>query len=494
MSIALLNRQTAQVIPIGALSDAAALPGRLSHADLAVRFQRSRLNAEMLTTASARRSAENPNSASVADLQSILVDRLNTLAEPTAAIQWVAPDLAPAELQNALRHLAGVIVNTPAGWSEAYQFNLREIILAAGLVEAADQIYVVEDAIAALLAELPNPQLTPHGASGVCQPGPTLVLSAGATMTELLLVDVPVDLSQLTSADFHLRSFAYAGDAIDQDILAQLLVDQALPEAKALPPRPRPGEPDCQVRERWQQHLSASEAGRSLLITAGQLKLALQQEPMAILAPNQEQRHQLDCRQQILMPYFQRLNHELNRLLAEAGMSTPAVRQVILSGGSVLLTLPWLHQKLPHAMQIHSSAALSSRVAVGLARLPLYPQAFDSSRHRYSQLFLLHELLQALPDRPLTIAAIFQALEQRGINTHACQRTLLRLLEGPLPTGLVASSQFNSSALFLRPDRQTYHLNPDLRDRLQADLAALLEVSIQTCDEPLLAQISLPIA
>ncbi|HAT15639.1 MAG TPA: hypothetical protein DCS91_20515, partial [Microcoleaceae bacterium UBA11344] len=150
-------------------------------------------------------------------------------------------------LDAALEDLQGVILGTPANWSDAYRFNLREAVLGAGLVGDSSQIFVVEDAIATLLSavtSVTNLNLTP-GRSGesiaddrvvrLRSPtstvvldeqsliGGTLILNAGAATVELALVDLPENMQDLTYADFTCQSFAYAGNAFDQDIICQLL-------------------------------------------------------------------------------------------------------------------------------------------------------------------------------------------------------------------------------------------------------------------------------
>uniref|UniRef100_A0ACD5GSA8 Uncharacterized protein n=1 Tax=Desertifilum tharense IPPAS B-1220 TaxID=1781255 RepID=A0ACD5GSA8_9CYAN len=57
--------------------------------------------------------------------------------------------------------------------------------------------------------------------------GHTLAINSGATMTELVLVDLPNQHQKLTHPDFKLRSFAYGDQAIDQDIISQLFLPQA---------------------------------------------------------------------------------------------------------------------------------------------------------------------------------------------------------------------------------------------------------------------------
>ena len=185
---------------------------------------------------------------------------------PQAAIAVRANGLDTEILATALQQLQGVILGCPAAWGDTYRFNLREAVLAAKLVQSSEQIFFLEDAIASVLAGLPSLGRgedgemgnrgvgedaiasilagLPHSGTGGGkensssqtpdeeQPftlsrsswyGGTLVINAGATTTEVALVDLPDDLQHLTYNDFALYSLPYAGHAIDQDIFCQLL-------------------------------------------------------------------------------------------------------------------------------------------------------------------------------------------------------------------------------------------------------------------------------
>ncbi|XHX76532.1 MAG: hypothetical protein RBJ76_19130 [Stenomitos frigidus ULC029] len=450
-----------------------------------------------------------------------LVALLETLQDKTAGLTVTAPTLTVALLQAAIANLSGVVIGCPTGWSDTYCFNLREAVLATGLVDRAEQIYFVEEAIAALLATLPQPipsarQLEesfslPNYVEPSLQGG-TLIVSAGATTTELLLVDVPSDLTLLNREALYLRSLAYAGDAIDQDIICQILYPSAWNwdslELHNLD-LPLPGEPDQKARDRLQQRLRSSELGSHLLNAARQLKLALHQQNSATFTLHQQQWtvSQQDLQSRVVMPYLQQLNRELNVLLNQSGIAVQAVRQVICTGGTTALPTiaQWLKQKLPNMRLIHtvgSDDITSSAIALGLAALPRYPQVLDDVRHQYSDYFLLHELLRVLPDEPLSVGRILQLLEQQGINTAFCQRQILSLLEGQLPTGLVPSPKSTSlltpsswqnsdyqflttMPLFVREGNQLYSFSLEGRDRLQRYLSTLLANTHQKLAEPL---------
>ncbi|MEB3179323.1 MAG: hypothetical protein VKL59_09865 [Nostocaceae cyanobacterium] len=395
--------------------------------------------------------------------------------------------LGSADLASILNHLEGVIFSCPSAWSEQYRFNVREAVLESNLVTSPEQIFFVEEAIATLLSELPQPDGTriklPTPDNYVREPrhwvvGDTLIINAGAVSTELALVNLPVKIENLTHSDFLLHSFAYAGDAIDQDIICQLLCnprwrrsrfdeyDEESREASHWQPNipglddmywdslqlekldlPRAGETDLMARIRLQQVLCSSLLGRAVMDAAIAVKLILQTQDACNLelADKRWLLRRQDLEAMVLVPYVQRLNRELNRLLVNRGVVTEAIHQVICTGGTAALgaITRWLRQKLPNAtitQDLYSGESGSpacSRVAYGLAMLPLHPHVLEVARQQYSDYFLFAELLRVTPNRPITFGEIIRLLEERGINTYVCQQRLLSFLENQLPPGLV---------------------------------------------------------
>jgi hypothetical protein len=466
--------------------------------------------------------------------------------------------LPTEEIMAALQQLQGVVVSYPANWPDTYPFNVREAILKAGLVERADDIYFLEDAIAAVLSGLPDPAEPPPSTNG--QPvqqqtlyachwsGGTVVLSAGATVTEMALANLPESLGDLSYQDFALHSMAYAGDAMDLDMICHLLHpperrqprnleryrgpsdpegwgwQAAMPELDAAHwddldldslDFPRVAEPDLGRRYRLQQRLESSLLGQSLLEAVRHLKIILQHQPQfeLELADQRWIVRSKDLEDRIILPYIQRINGHLNKLLSEVGLSTQGINQVICTGGSA--SLPkisrWLRQKFPNATIIqdtyHSDRPPScSRVAYGLVNLMRYPEVLDRTRHQYSDMFLLMELLRTLPDQPMPLSGILHLLQERGINTEACELHLIALLEGRLPPGLLpatnnpyvkAPSEDDSNLqallttpLFSRPNNQVYVPNPEQCQRLLTYMTSLLADKRQTLADPLLIELS----
>ncbi len=458
----------------------------------------------------------------------------------TALLSTLKPDpltvsaqgLSSDELQTALSRLAGVILGCSTGWSDAYRFNLREAVLSAGLVTKPEQIFFIEDAIAALLSELPGGS-DPISASKPVAPaspiqkpqsvfqGSTFILSAGALFTELLLVDLPPDPHTLSRENLCLRSTAYGGNAVDQDIICQLLYPSVWGWRNLGSPNldlPLPGEPDLAARYRFQQRLRSNDLGQNLLRIAKQIKLAFQREESVTFTLHERQwtMTQQDFHSRVMAPYIQLINREINTLLTQTGIGVQAVRQILCTGGTAsnVAIAHWLKQKFPNAalgQDPSNSMAFSSRTAFGLAKLPLYPQLLEAARHQYSDYFLLRELLQTLPNEPLPLRHILQLLEAQGINTQACQQAIFNLVEGQLPIGLVPSkadralltpeSRQNpeyqvlaASPIFLRESNQVYRLNPDLRDYLWQYLSAILDGTHQTLEEPLPLDLGVQVA
>ncbi|MBE9037804.1 hypothetical protein [aff. Roholtiella sp. LEGE 12411] len=393
-----------------------------------------------------------------------------------------------------INNIAGVICTCPSSWSEQYRFNVREAVLTSKLIQHPQQVFFVEEAIASLLPQLDGANgeqvqlsdrqgLRPAKTSEYSLVGNTLVINIGATATEMLLVDLPENLVQLTHNDFMLHSFAYAGKGIEQDIICQLLLPPKSRQSRiatqsdsktissnpwqwqpAIPgldqmrwhslgleelELPRVGEPDITARIRLQQRLESSLLGQAVLDAALALKLILQHQDSFTLelADQRWILQRRDLESQVFIPFVRRLNRELNKLLVARGIPTEAINQAILGGGvtSVGTVNRWLRQKLPNAKIIQdlylgeNGAPSCSRVAYGLAMLPLHPQVLEIPRQQYTDYFLFTELLRLLPDRPLSFGEIIQLFESRGINTRTCQQRLLAFLEGELPPGLIPS-------------------------------------------------------
>ncbi|HEY9699694.1 MAG TPA: hypothetical protein V6D10_20710 [Trichocoleus sp.] len=459
-------------------------------------------------------------------LQQALSTLLSTLVQSAAPLAFSCNALgfAEADFSRVLRQLQGMVVGCPAEASDTYRFNLREAILQTKLIAQPAQIVFLEDAIATMLSALASadeppivlPQPLDSTLQAVQWQGNTLIFQAGATVTELGFVTLPDRPTDLTHADFQTRSLHYAGSAIDQDIISQLLYPALLETAQPLETEteasaqwlsslnpqlaepqvnfslesidlkelgledftfPMPGEPEIEKRHQLQQRLASTASGQQLLEAAETLKLALQQQSrFPIKLPHYRAIVlRQDLTTKVLLPYVQRLNRELNTLLSQVDIAPAQVDQVICTGGTASLAAVarWLRQKLPNAMIVQDAYARSlrsrhcipscSRIAYGLAALPLYPQLLDRSRQQYSDYFLLLELLRVFPSQPISLTEILHQLEKRGIQTAICRSRIQALLEGNLPTGLTpdpAEQALLTPESRSNPDYQAIHLAP----------------------------------
>ncbi|MEQ8964116.1 MAG: hypothetical protein RLP02_40480, partial [Coleofasciculus sp. C2-GNP5-27] len=363
-----------------------------------------------------------------------------------------------------------------------------------------------------------SPPLTPE--STTLGRGWTLVIDSGATTTELALVDLPYNPRQLTYADFQLQSWSYAGQAIDQDIVWQLLYPQMseaqlaqLNLSQDLEP-PLPGQPDPKRRDRALFELQHSVLGQALLKAAEYLKLILahKTEFTLELGTFRWTVQQNDFHTTIITPFIEQLNQQVNQLLIQAGQSQQAIRQAICTGGNVKSkrVKQWLQDKLPNATLIQDSELPQTWVATGLARLPLYPHVFNRFQQQYSDYFLLSELLKAFPStekesgiRDYSLAEIRQRLERQGLNTVACYERLLGFLHGQFPSGLIPecdrlqgfslTSPPNSPDadlpevnLFSSAGDRLYRANFQQHERLRQYLKLVVSSLSQTFDEPLI--------
>ena len=486
-------------------------------------------------------------------LQALLVELTPKATKSDSEVKVGAIGLEPEQLQSVLEKLEGVIVNYPAAWGDTYRLNLRETILSAKLVRQPEQIFFLEDAIAPILAGITSfkANVQQQGTTNknfptTWQDG-TLVINAGATTTELALVNLPENLEDLRHSDFGVRSWHYAGNAIDQDIFCQLLYPQLSEEQQqqlSFPSDlelPLPSQPEQPKRDRLTLFLHSSPLGQALLKASSYLKLILQQkEEFTFNLGNYQwlvKRRDLEAK--VIKPFLEQLNLQLNSLLAQTGISEQGIYQVFCIGGTagLLLLKKWLQAKLPNATLIQDSdSPTGSWVATGLATLPLYPQVLNQSQQQYSDYFLLLELLRAFPkkggdgtrkptsspitslgsssekdttlssvDRPYSLKEIMQQLERRGLNTKACYQRLVRLIEGELPSGLVPSTdhtnllaiasqenphylQVAAAGLFSQEENQLYHLNLQQQERLLQYLDLLLSGTYQQFEEPMIVK------
>lgn len=443
--------------------------------------------------------------------------RLQMYGQPQVSLYWLQrvlqallevlkPGAAASTPEGVLRtqaaqNLQGAIVSCPAGGNDAYRFNWREGLLRSRTITHSDRVYFLEEAIAALLGWQGDERV---------QPGMTLILHPGAATTELALVDLPSHWERLSRDRFYLRSFPYAGEGIVEDIFYQLLYPQWLSQPGFLQQLnltiPQAGLPDVPQRDRARSQLRSFAGGWRLLETAKRVwpilqKQAVLQSTLGELTWCVQKR---DFDRYVVKPYLETLNGEVNRLLSQAGLPSQAITQVLISGGTGLALSDELQQWL--ALKCDSVRCLTPEnpqeiVAMGLARLPQYPQLLDAIAHQYSDYFLLRELLEVLPNRQISETEVMQRLERRGINTRPVRDRILSWLTGTLPPGLIpttdrgawlaVTSQQNrdyqtiTSASLGQIEGDGYRINTKQRQRLLQYIETLVASSEQHLAEPL---------
>lgn len=449
------------------------------------------------------------------DVQHILTQLL-TLLKPGDR-PWLhcgAEGLTTAEFRDRLAQLDGVIVNHPSGSSDTYRFTLRETVLAAGLVPQPDQIFFVDEVVAALLGSGGGDRLGTGDAVGTAIAGPCLVLSAGASTTEILVIGAAKPLAQLTPQDRYIRRLAYAGNSLDQDIICHLLYPIARGwESLDLPGLnlPLPGEPDLEARYRLQQRLESVPLGQRLLNSVRKIKPILCQQDVSFAADGRQWTiRQQDLQNWIIAPYLQQLNREINGLLPQIGLTSDQIQQVICAGETTMIPAiaTWLQEKFPQARFIAQDGTaenLGPSVAAGLALFPCFPALLEAERHQFSDYFLLHTLLQHLQQDNKTrfgLGDLQQRLSQSGVPSEVSRTFLANLLEGRLPSGLAitpASAVLFAESSVQCPDYQRlgaaplfqplandrYELNSQQCNRLWAHLQTILAHTHQTLQTPL---------
>ena len=410
--------------------------------------------------------------ASLHDLRCAARDLFATLGpNRDRSLEVGAFGLEPDVLHRALSELGSAIVSCPAGWTEAYRFNLREAAIAAGLTDVPERVIFVEDSIAALLSELPVPGGSP-GYSGLevgAMPpwqGKALVLKSGAIATEFALVDLPEDLGRLRREDFALTGFPYGGSDIDRDILLQLLVRdnpfrslaEDLDFLEIWPPPGEPSEPARSQLHHWWHSSPRYQNLRECVVTLKQALRERDGHPFVFEGTRRfVRRRELDA--SILVPFVQHLNRELNDLLSRTGTDVQAIRQAVCTGDNASweAIARWLRRKLPNATIVQDTYSdrplSSSRIAYGLATVPFHPQAIARRSPHYEDFFLLQELLQLPANRAWRSSEIFAFLERRGTHVRACtpqipgapQRTNAARTSGRSRSELLARTRFSRS-------------------------------------------------
>ncbi|NJL42693.1 MAG: hypothetical protein HC935_03540 [Pseudanabaena sp. SU_2_4] len=394
-----------------------------------------------------------------------------------------------------------VILGHPTAWSDTYVHNLREAVLASKIVNQAEQVMVIDQAIAPLFSLIHSHKPLQDN---------TLIINIGAETTDLLLAKVNngiIGRSNLSS-----RGLDYAGLSLNQDIVVQLLYPHwrslANPDRDACDLdrllMPAPGDPAPGLRADLQKALISSPVGLELLNAAEQLKLDLSthldlDQWITTIRDRPLMVWRRELESQVIQPFLQHLNRALNDLLSNSGTIADEVMSVWKLGGTT--NLPslsrWLEQKMPNA---EIASLPPSTVASGLATAPTYRYLLNISRQQYSDYFLLQEICRLNLQSAITPNQLMQQLQNRGVNSKSCRDRILTILQGDLPTGLfpwqeqeqslflsdpTLSSDLFTGRLFELESDGTYQPNWRKFQALRAYLKAILGTMQQSLSEPL---------
>ncbi|MFQ3679290.1 MAG: hypothetical protein SNJ60_02100, partial [Pseudanabaenaceae cyanobacterium] len=399
-------------------------------------------------------------------------------------------------LPESLPPIAGVAFGIPTDWPDTYAVNLREALLRAGLVASSERAIAVEQPLALFLHLLhTRPDLT----------YPVLILDAGTLSTQLLLARGPERPLIGT------RGFDYGGSSLNEDIAARLLYPywRAIALEASDPCHldgltlPNPGDPDPGRRARLRQALNATNGGQDLLQAAETVKMTLTANPHLTEwrgtiedMPVVVLRREFDG--QILQPYVQRINREINLLLSTSGLLAEDVAQIWLTGETSHqpTLLNWLQQKFP---QVERFALDETALASGLAVAPRYRNLLDLGRQQYSDYFLLYEICRLNPKTPFHVNRLLQQLQARGINIKTCRDRILDLLQGEMPRGLLPwlepegaivlddpgiGPELRGGRLFELETDGSYRPNVKKLQQLRTYLQTLLAQMQQSFEEP----------
>lgn len=396
-------------------------------------------------------------------------------------------------LSEILSNLAGVLVGTPTQWGEAYRFNIQQAVLEAQLVSEISQIFVVEELIGVLLSQFYLSDLETSEQKPI--KGGTLIIDGGANSLQFGLVNLPENHQDLTYNDFIFTHFPLGGNALEQDIICQILMRHELWGYESS--LPRVGHPDLPARYQLQRWLQSSPFSLALIDAAQYIKNHLSEQEYFYLKIGKHRweikRREVEVK--VLVPFVQQLNRQLNQLLIRVGWSTVAINQAIYTGELMSLgaLTRWLRQKLPNAIIIDQRRGMGLHypLTLGLASLPLYPSILNLVHSIYNDYFLLQELIEVLGENTMTFAEINQLLEQRGIHTRSCSVQIFNILEGELPVGLFPTPEeeillsenslhnsdyhcLHHSPIFGKTWDQKYSLNLEVAPHLSQYLKLLL--------------------
>ncbi len=356
-----------------------------------------------------------------------------------------------------IANLETVILGHPHSWSDAYIFNLREAVLASGLINDIEKVLVIDQAItfgmrsAAFTFPAENSKESSQ-----------LFLDSGAFTTAL---------SFTLGSERRFSDLEYAGLGINQDIILQLLFSKTkdkFPATKFI----KSGEPNPIHRADLQQHLLNSAIGIESLAIAEQIKLFFSEQPniqgwQGNVGGKSLKISRSELEIKVIQPFIQSLNDAIDLMIF--GTKPEDITEIAIAGGT--MQLPSIHQWLEAKFANAQVSILpSSNLAHGLAIAPLYSQYLDINRHQYSDFFLLSEICALNLQEPLTLGGLMKKLQNRGVNAKACSDRLAKILSGQLPAGIFPWQEPEKFLVLADPNLHPHLLDANLFTPLGNDL------------------------
>lgn len=446
------------------------------------------------------------------DIQGVFVKLFScfTLSSPYTVL---IEGQTASETTNTLQQISRVIFNCPAGWSDTYQFHLREIVLRVGLVSDPSSIIFVEDTIALFLSYFSQLQQ-------ICDSGerlflPTvLLLNFGVMQTEIGILSLLPDLNQIDYSQFKLSVIPYGLLALEQDILSQLLIPQWMNDhgeqlAECNLSFPSAGSLNSEQRNALYWQLQETPLNRSLhhisqLVYKGLKNRSKIQSHLGEKLWTVEAK---DFQERVIQPFLLLLRNQISSCLKKYNLFSSTITHLICTGGGKASLFPALEQELqnlfPQAQFLKQLPETAYTLPQGLMQISSFPRCLNISRHQYSEYFLLQEFLKIIPPYPFTLEQLWTQLKLQGINPRFAKKPLENFLNNQLPLGLIPQleqfSPFRSNLqsyqdyqtlqqtpwITLDQENQYYHPNPLQCQRLRTLLTHVFLYTEQTCSEPL---------
>jgi hypothetical protein len=291
-------------------------------------------------------------------------------------------------------------------------------------------------------------------------------LNAGAATVELALVELPSKLEDLTRADFTCHSFAFGGDAFDQDIICQLLAKNETWGMSI--DLPRPGHPDLPSRYQLQQRLQGSAFGLQLLERQAHKSYFATSKSFAFDIAQQHWDVSAKIGKSGFSAFVQQLNRELNALLSRAGCRRRGLIRRFVQGVWVLgrRSPRWLRTEAAECyshsrpefevdrdiFDIHNSALnavsqstnFSGKKWFSCRRVGEFASLssnFGCVAAAVQRLFSAVGINAGFGCPNSELSGNFAVVGGQGVNTRTCESRILRILEGKLPGGVVPAEE-----------------------------------------------------